>query len=303
MVAPDASSDGPQLLATLGSPPFVGLNIVVDSENAYVASYEAGPVYRVALDGSGVTKLDMPSANVLAIDATRVYTLSGDFGGAQRTAPNGLVVACAKTGCNGGYTPLAAGQTGAFDVAVDDTSVYWAGPAPIGVMKMPLAGGMPTPLVPGFSADVIAVAGGRVFFDGAPGSGNGPGGLLSVPVSGGPVSTVFAPADPAVSVGPLATDSQYVYFGVDDGSIGKAPIAGGPATLLAKGLMGIGGLEIAVDANNVYFPQLDGIYAVPLSGGTASRVVPVPDCYGIAVDARALYWTTASGAVMRAVKK
>src|SRR5262249_5626446 len=162
---------------------FGGLNIAVDSDSAYVASNERGAVFRVALDGSGATELDMPGANLLTIDATRVYTLSGDFG-----RPTGLVVACAKTGCGSDYPTLASGQAGAFGIAVDDTSVYWTGPSPVGVTKVALAGGMPAPLAPGFSAGLLVVAGGRVFFGGAAGPVNGPGGLLSVPVSGGPVS-------------------------------------------------------------------------------------------------------------------
>jgi hypothetical protein len=297
-LAPGASFDTPQALASVGAG-FEGLNIALDSDSAYVADSSEG-VIRVALDGSGKTSLDLPSAEVVAVDSTRVYTLGGD----GRT-PVGLVAACDKSRCSSGdYTTVASNQVGALDIAVDDTSVYWAGPAPVGVTKVALAGGMPTQLVPGFSAALLAVAGGKVFFAGAAGRYESPSSLLSVPVSGGPVSTVFSPASPTTSVNSLVADSQYVYFGVDDGRLGKAPLGGGPATILATGLPAFGGgFQIAVDASHVYFPHFEGISAVPLSGGAATPLVSVQDCMGVAADARALYWTTRSGAVMIATKK
>jgi hypothetical protein len=280
-------------------------SIAVDSDSAYVASADWGPVFRVALDGSGATDLEVPSSNNLAVDATQVYTVSGDYTSASGDPYQALdlVVACAKTGCRGDYTTLASGQHGAFDIAIDDTSVYWAGPSPIGVTKAARSGGVPTRLTPGLDSDALVLAGGMVFFAGSP-SASEITSLMSVPVSGGPVSTLFNP-DPGLSVGPLASDSQFVYFAVEDGRIGKVPIAGGPVTMLATLFDVIACCQIAVDASYVYVAQLDGIYAVPLAGGTPTLVISTSLAAwagGIAVDARALYWTTAH-TVMRAARK
>jgi hypothetical protein len=124
---------------------------------------------------------------------------------------------------------------------------------------------------------------------------------MSVPVAGGSVSTLV---DPKMSVGLMTADAQYVYFTLEEGSIWKVPIAGGQPVVLGTGLGTIGGgLQIAVDAQNVYYPAYDGIFALPITGGTPTRVVAMQGCMGVAVDAHSIYWTTLpGGAVMKAAK-
>jgi hypothetical protein len=274
--------------------------MAVDSTALYVASYEIGPVFKVPLDGSATSVLDGVSATTVAIDGTRVYTVSPSGG----NAPQGLVVACAKTGCGGNYTTLASGQDGVWGIAVDDTNVYWASQSPgNSVMKLPLAGGTPTALATGISATNIVVAAGTVFFAGVGSSADGSATLMSVPVDGGATSVVFTPAS-GNSVSALTTDGQNVYYGTTDGVVGRVPAGGGTATTL--GTLSSGGNvgSLAVDCTSLYVVSLgDGsILSVPLSGGPMTTLATASGFSGIAVDANYVYWTSPAGTVLKLAK-
>ncbi|HEY8091527.1 MAG TPA: hypothetical protein VIF09_26865, partial [Polyangiaceae bacterium] len=60
----------PEVLAQLAAP----AAIAVDANALYVASYHAGPVSRVALDGSGASTLDAVGSYNVAINSTSVFT-------------------------------------------------------------------------------------------------------------------------------------------------------------------------------------------------------------------------------------
>jgi hypothetical protein len=61
---------------------------------------------------------DMQGISAIAVDASGIYWVNGTTGRVARCAT--------LTGCAGSGDTLATGQGGAFDIAVDDTYVYWA---------------------------------------------------------------------------------------------------------------------------------------------------------------------------------
>ncbi len=300
--APSGSSSGsggtPVLLAHVNSP----AGIVVDATSAYVASYEIGPVYRVALDGSGsAVMLDAVSATTVAINTTSVYTVSPSGG----NAPQGLVVGCAKTGCNGQYTTLASGQDSVWGVAADDVNVYWtdqSGGATTGVFKAPIGGGPPVLLSAAGPANEVVASGGQLFYAGAIGDAPGSEGLMRVSVNGG-LPTVLVPPDPNHSVESLTVDCANVYYETTDGTIAQVPIGGGTPTTLVTGA-GEGLLQLAVDADRVYFGSTQGdVASVPIGGGAVTTLAPGAGPIGIAVDANSVYWTNRDeGTVMKVAK-
>lgn len=300
--ASGTGASGTTLLATI---PAAG-KLVVDACNAYVVSGGSdvpslgpglGDVYRVALDGRGATALGSIAGNdFVAMDPARIYT-SGQGGEGGETSPQDLVVACAKTGCQDGYTTLASGQDGIYEVAVDDSNAYWTDltndPQLAGVWKVPLTGGAPTALVSAVQATEIVVADGKVFFKvespTSPTLTNTAMAIASLPVAGGPMSTFIIPDN--AEAGPLTADANNVYFATSSGGIWKLPIAGGPAAVLSMAAEYY--TLLAIDDGYLYFTGSNGIDALPITGGSVVTVIPTQDFItGLAVDASWIYWTT-----------
>ncbi|HEY5242876.1 MAG TPA: hypothetical protein VIJ22_15460 [Polyangiaceae bacterium] len=295
-----SGSDGtPVLLAHVNSPS----GIVVDATNAYVASYEIGPVYRVALDGSGsAVMLDAIGQNNVAINTTGVYTVAGGGG----DVPQGIVVGCAKTGCNSQYTTLATGQNGVWGVAADDVNVYWTNQQDVGgIFEAPIGGGPAVMLSGAGPAGSVVANGGRVFYEGATTTtspGFGETGVLTVSATGGP-PTVLVPPNPNYNVVALTVDCVNVYYETTDGTIAQVPIGGGTPTTLVTGA-GRGLLQLAVDSDRVYFGSTQGdVASVPIGGGAVTTLAPGAGSIGIAVDANNVYWTNRDeGTVMKLAK-
>lgn len=152
-------SGAPELLANLSQP----AGIALDGQYAYVASYEVGPVYRVALKDGTTTTLESLGVTNVAINSTTVFSLGFPD---NSSLANGLVVSCDKAGCGGSYTTVASGQSMVWGVAADDANVYWTnqGGSGAGLFKAPAGGGSPTTLAAAVNADSIVVSGGRVFY-------------------------------------------------------------------------------------------------------------------------------------------
>lgn len=292
--APIVGPSAPGLLATL--PSSVAF-LAVDCNSLYVAPYEVGVVTAVSLANGATTVLNTVAATTVAIDATRVYSVSPGGGG----EPQGLVTACPKTGCGGGYTTIASGQTNVWGVAVDSENVYWTsqGP-PAAVSKAPVGGGAPTVLVGPGSASWITVSGGQVLYSGF-GNGNGAALLMSVPVVGGTATTLFTP-NPNNSVGAIASDGTNAYFVTTDGIVGKVPLAGGAAVTLAATGSFID--SVAVDTTDVYWTSQYGIARVPVGGGAVSTIATAQsNPSGLVVDANNVYWSNMGDNTIMWMKK
>jgi hypothetical protein len=280
------------VVATLSSGSYA---LAIDDANAYVDLYETGPVYRVALDGSGITPLYSFVATNIAVDATSVFAVG----------TSGQVVSCDKRGCNGQYTTIAENQSGAWGLAANERGVYWTSQSTAGgVTEALFAGGGVDLVTQTGPAHGIVVSGGTIFYTGQLQPGPGQEAVLSIPIAGGS-PTILVPPDPADNPLAIAVDCTNVYFATNDGSRSKVSRAGGAVTTLATG-QGYPSFSMAVDADRLYFidDAAGEIRSVPIAGGDVTTVASGQSNPGaIAVDAMYVYWTNlGDGTLMKAAK-
>jgi hypothetical protein len=154
-------------------------------------------------------------------------------------------------------------------VAVDESDVYWAsgtaGNTPSSILKMPLAGGAPLTLASGVGCNSLAVGSSFVVWDDLQG-------IESVPIGGGATTTVFSDANgPYASV---AVDCGFVYWATGT-QVMKAPLAGGPPTMLAPLVAGWGtATGFAFDESSLYFATQTPCPADPLGCAVVEKVTP-----------------------------
>lgn len=112
---------------------------------------------------------------------------------------------------------------------------------------------------------------------------------LSSGTFGGTV-TAGTLADVGITPEGLATDGAYLYW-ANVGGIGRTPITGGtsqPMFVPAPGAM-----NVAVNANAIYFTQGSKVMKAPIAGGTAVEIIDAgAPTNAITVDDTYVYWTT-----------
>jgi hypothetical protein len=270
--------------ADVSAPPFVPFGefttggVVVDDTTVFWTRH-GGTVWS-AMSGGGsatnIAKLKSTSfvpaiANAISLDESSLYWV-----GIDSEMP--VLETCAKTGCGGKPTALAATNAGVFDpvgIAVRQGDLYfpWANAA---VVRCATSGcaNTPTPLVFGQStATAVATDGTNVYWLNA---GNGLGEVLTCPLSGCAGKPINLASGNTFPVG-IAVDETNVYWTTGGaGIVFKCSITGcgGKPTVLATGQsIPVG---IAVDATSVYWtnygPLADG--GVESCRGSVMKLTP-----------------------------
>ncbi len=312
----DAASPGPPVVVTLASGG--GNGMATDGTNVFwagsVVDGGAG-IWTVPVDGGAVSLLAAipagtganPVPYAVALGATTVYwTVSHDFAN-----DGGFQTSILGTPRGGGPTTvLLAGQQVTTGLALDDTSIYWGNGGPAGesaVMKMPLNGGAATTLASGLTLPAYGGGGGEqqtIAVDSTSVYWASTGSIMKVPLSCGMPESLA----PAGEVGAIAVAATGVYWTqLDSPDVGPAsvrtmPFGGSEVSTIASYPGDLtGGVPIAVDATNVYWPISDpscgesciAIARAPLAGGPSSTLVTglVGFPTQLAVDDTSVYWT------------
>ncbi len=112
---------------------------------------------------------------------------------------------------------------------------------------------------------------------------------MRLPFDGGTPVEIASGAMPVA----IAVDATSVYWSdVGSSQLMKAPLAGGPATLVMSESPQID--AITVDAASVYWTTLGAIEKMPLGGGAATALASSGGWW-LATDATSVYWANPSG--------
>lgn len=217
----------------------------------------------------------------------------------------GLVGCSDGDGSSGGSTPtggfasppvlFAEGQTNAWAIAVDETSVYWACYSPLNVIrKAPLDGGDVVTLFESQDTsqegpNSIALDATHVYWTGYNGS------LMKVPKNGG---TAVALSDPGARPVGVAVDESHVFWTTQgpfpgDAQLGRVALDGSGANVLFTGPREMSG--IALDAGSVYWGNEggDALMAVAKTGGSPSTLATLDYPGDVAIDETHVYFIDA----------
>jgi hypothetical protein len=247
--------------------------ITVDATNLYWTN--EGHVDSVNRTYSGAAVMTYPvaggSASQLATGGETPVAI-GLGNGLLYWVANGLAVNDPNPAGNGlwsvgldgsGATHLAApnGVAGP-NLGISGGAVFWATVGTLDEVTLP-SNALSFPWMSGnagFPWDVVADAT-NVYWSVA-----NDGTIMSMPLAGGPATTLVSlPANAGTDSG-IAVDSTFVYYFAclymtSACQLERVPIVGGPSTTLAGGFTGA--RAITVDASNVYFITWEGLYRVP----------------------------------------
>jgi hypothetical protein len=185
-------------------------------------------------------------------------------------------------------TPIAMTVTLTNCIALDSGNVYWTEASSTNIpdagalgrlMKVAKSGGNPVMLVDAIDAPGCAVADSDNVYVTRGGD------ILKVPLAGGAATPIAQNQHVLpMSTPRLAAGGGYVYwitdvYGVTDAFNGKNALVrvstgGGTVEVVYNDLMGSPG-GLAVDAMNVYYSDLSGMYVRPLMGGAAAPATSI----------------------------
>ncbi len=269
------------------------LALTVSGSRLYVAETFDGLLSFPLAGGSATSLVGSAEAGVVFesfFSSDSAYLYFSESSGGDTSGP------IARVSIDGGAVTVLAHSVGfTAGLAIDGTFLYWVNQDTGTIERVPLAGGAASVVAGHLTGPGgLAVGGGTLYFMDTAGD------LLSVPVTGGTVTTLAkGPGVPSNTIvadwsPSVVIDDENIYFSVcsyDDStpsSLFRVARAGGPAASLASSCA----RGIAVDATAVYWASSDGtVNVVPRLGGP-SRVVarPVNLTAGPALDATNVYW-------------
>jgi sugar lactone lactonase YvrE len=276
--------DQPVALAVVGSSVYVALFI-----QGIVAVPSTGGTSMPIVPSVGGYSVGVFFQNPFVFDRNNLYW--SESSGGYTSGP------IARAPLGGGATTVLASSLGfTAGIASDADNVYWVDQDQGTVNAVPIAGGSATVLASGLKTPGgLALQAGTLYLTDAAGD------LLSLPTSGGSVTTLLMgpglPPNTEVAdySHPVVTDRNNAYFSVcpfgdpAGATLYRVPLGnGGPPVALAASCA----TGIAVDTDSVYWAGNGAINAVPIAGGTV-RVVATseqPISAGPAVDDTSVYW-------------
>ncbi len=276
--------------------------LAADAQYLYWCEEGIGPldpsrVRRMPLAGGTIEELLATTTMVpaaLALSADLVLAAERNYAGT-----NGDLVSIPKAG--GAQTVLATFGSTPRRVICDGTTVGWSTDTQVGRLELP--GGAAVPLAQTLAPALdLVFDGNQLAWIENPGgccSGN----LRAVPLAGGSVLELAAPASPQrlsrAPDGTLKWTESSPYPSADSALRFRSP-AGSVGTLLES----FGpSAALAVDASDVYCAQGWWIKRVPRAGGTPERFAQAGFTIGaLALDADFVYWEQTDGSIARKPK-
>ena len=228
----------------------------------------------------------------------KIYVWFRDAAGNTSTSANSSILYST-------LTTLVNGLNNPYNIAIDNTSVYWVenSNSSGAVKKVPIGGGSVTTLTSGLAEpDAIAVDSSYVYWIERNNGSNGS--IKKVPINGGSVTVLATGLNNAQNN--IALDSNYIYYG--DGVTGGGGAirkvsknGGGVITLISGGSLSSIHPAIAVDGTHVYFTDDNGNIKSILTGGGSVTTLGIGSGIplGIVLNGSYLYWTEYNGAVKK----
>jgi hypothetical protein len=269
------SGGDPRTIVSIPDGAFAGTALASDGSSVFYTvdfvgqdSVYASHLMRVGGDGGDPVELvTRPLIEQIALDADSVSF--GSNGSVGTGAATGSIGKIAKTG--GDPVTLASNEGGPVSLAINSTSVFWAlaGGHEAGkgsIYRVDKAGGAAEQLAGGLTAPHAIVADEeRIYwleYDTLGVDCSTTGSVRSRPQAAAASTSIVA--EKQASPGALALDGGNLYWSnsglhcnvsvTANGSIARAPIAGGGAKLLADGVLAP--RSIAVDASSVVYLQV-----------------------------------------------